>query len=183
MSSSRRLRAEKQVNYREVNDVCLPRAERAHNTTCNGLFPVCVLEKEDTHVKIHYVGYLSVHNEWREESELESLEASEASHSEGRSCGRSSFYPFSLSKNLMIKIKQLLSCSRRSSPTLKIVVPFDAIQFNGGLKLLGTPSKKVQGIQRYTIKHYQDVNPLFGRNWHYRSLNPNEDCGYVVLEL
>ena len=32
--------------------------------------------------------------------------------------------------------------------------PFNAVHFNGGLKLLGTPSKKVQGIQEhYTIMH------------------------------
>jgi hypothetical protein len=69
------------------------------------------------------------------------------------------------------QIKQSLSCSRRSSPAIRVVVPFDAIHFNGGLKLLGTPSKKVQ-----------DLNPLLGKNWHYRGLNSNGDYGYVVLE-
>lgn len=76
-------------------------------------------------------------------------------------CGDCSFEPFSLNKHLVIKIKQSLPCSRKSSPAVRIAVPFDAIHFNGGLKLLGTPSKKMQGI-RYTIMHYQDLNPLFG---------------------
>ena len=61
-------------------------------------------------------------------------------------------------------------------------MPFDAVTFNGGLRLLGTESKKVQGIQHYTIKHYRDLNPLLGKNWHFRGLNVNADYGYVILE-
>ena len=62
--------------------------------------------------------------------------------------------------------------------------PFDAVYFNGELKFLGAPSdsKEVPGIQHYTIKHYEDLNPLLGKNWHYRGLNSNGDYGYVVLE-
>ena len=31
--------------------------------------------------------------------------------------------------------------------------------------MLRTPSKKIQGIQHYTVKHYQDLNPLLGQHW------------------
>ena len=48
--------------------------------------------------------------------------------------------------------------------------------------LLGTLSKKAQGIQHYKIKHYRDLNPLLGKNWHFRGLNVNADYGYVILE-
>jgi len=89
---------------------------------------------------------------------------------------------FSLHNYLKEKIKQSLSCTRKSSPEVRIVVPFDAITFNGGLRLLGTRSKKAQGVQHYTIKRYQDLNPLLGKNWHYRGLNVNADYGYVILE-
>ena len=134
-------------------------------------------------MKVHYVGYSSSYDEWRDESELESIDVNEpAENHEDSMCGECSYEPFSLYKHLVLKIKQSLSCSRRSSPAVRIVVPFDTIHFNGGLKLLGTPSTKTQGVQRYTIKHYQDLNPLLGRNWHYRGLNSNGDYGYMVLE-
>ena len=178
-----RLRSKKRVNYREANDVRIPRAERTRSTTSNELYPVHVVERQGAkRVKVHYVGYSSAYDEWRDESELESIEVNEVESSEDTAYGEHSFEPFSLNKHLMLKIKQSLSCSRRSSPAIKIVVPFDAVHFNGGLKLLATPSKKVQGIQHYTIKHYEDLNPLLGKNWHYRGLNSNGDYGYVVLE-
>ena len=69
-SSIGRLRSKKRVNYREVNDVHLPRAERA-SSPCNELFPVHIVE--DKRVKVHYVGNSSTYNEWQDESELESI--------------------------------------------------------------------------------------------------------------
>ena len=43
------------------------------------------------------------------------------------------------------------------SPIIKINMPFDLIQFNGGLKTVGVPFKTVQGVEHYKIRHYQDV--------------------------
>ena len=65
---------------------------------------------------------------------------------------------------------------------MRIVTPFDVIQFNGGLKVCGVPSKKVCGIQQYHIRHYRDLNPLLGRNWHFRGLNINGDYGYAIMQ-
>ena len=48
--------------------------------------------------------------------------------------------------------------------------------------MLGTQSKKARGVQHYMIKHFQDLNPPLGKNWHYRGLNVNADYGYVILE-
>ena len=81
-----------------------------------------------------------------------------------------------------MKIKQSLSSTRKSSPEVRIVVPFDAITFNGGLRLLGTQSKKAQEVQHYIVKYYQDLNPLLGKNWHYSGLNVNADYGYVIQQ-
>jgi len=61
-------------------------------------------------------------------------------------------------------------------------MPFDIIQFNGGLREAGIPSKKVHGVQHYKIRHYRDLNPLPGRNWHFRGLNINGDYGYAITE-
>ena len=180
-----RLRSKRRINYREASDVRLPRAERVQARS-DKLFPVEVVKKEDKRVKVHYVGFSTKYDEWREECEIESVCTSEtspeAANSENTVCDGCSFEPFSLHNYLKVKIKQSLSCTRKSSPEVRLVMPFDAITFNGGLRLLGTQSKKAQGIQHYTIKHYQDLNPLIGKNWHYRGLNVNGDYGYVILE-
>lgn len=180
-----RLRSKRRINYREACDIRLPRAERVQAGS-DKLFPVEVVEKEDKRVKVHYVGFSTEYDEWREESELESVYTSETSPEaaslEDAVCDGCSFEPFSLHNYLKVKIKQSLSCTRKSSPEVRIVVPFDAITFNGGLRLLGTQSKKAQGVQHYTIKHYHDLNPLLGKNWHFRGLNVNADYGYVLLE-
>ena len=181
-SSSRRLRSKRTIRY---CDTRLPRPEKVRAKS-DKLFPVKVVEKEGQRVKIHYVGYSIDYDEWREESELESIASDtseEVASSEDTACEfQCSFEPFSLHNNLKVKIKQSLSCSRKGSPQVKIIVPFDAITFNGGLGLLGIQSKKVQGVQHYAIKRYQDLNPILGKNWHFRGLNVNADYGYVVLE-
>ena len=111
-------------------------------------------------MKIHYVGYASKYDEWKDESELESLEASE------KGSPVNHFQPYSLYTNLAVKIKQALSCGRKISPAVRIVMLFDVVQFSGGLREAGIPSKKVHGVQHYKIRHYRDLNPLLGRNWH-----------------
>ena len=64
---------------------------------------------------------------------------------------------------------------------MKVSKAFDSIQYNGGLKTVGKPSKMVNGVQRYRIR-YQDLNLFLGDSWHFRGLNPNGDYGYVELE-
>ncbi len=82
-----------------------------------------------------------------------------------------------------MKIKCALNCGQKVSPNIKISMPFDLIQFNGGLKTVGIPSKMVCNIQHYGIKHYQDLDPFLGSFWHYRGLNVNGDYyGYVQLD-
>ena len=104
-----RLCSKRRVNYRELNDVRIPRAERTRNTTSNELYPVHVVERQGAkRVKVHYVGYSSAYDEWRDESELESIEINEVESSEDTVCGECSFEPFSLNKYLMLKIKQSL---------------------------------------------------------------------------
>ena len=80
-----------------------------------------------------------------------------------------------------MRIKRSLTCAR-SSPDVKIVMPFDALTFNGGLKSVGVPCKKVGGIQYYTIKAYEDLNALLGFNWHVRGINIIGDYGYVIKD-
>jgi len=48
-----------------------------------------------------------------------------------------------LYKELGVRIKRRLLCSRTSSPLIKVVMLLDFLLFNGGLKEAGIPSKKV----------------------------------------
>ena len=92
-------------------------------------------------MKICSVGYASKYDEWKDESELGSLEAGEKG----------------LYTNLTVKIKQALSCGRKSSPAVRIVMPFD-VQFNGGLRVVGIPSVNkagnVYGVPKSTVYGY-----------------------------
>ena len=112
-----RLRSKRRINYCEASDVRLPRAERVQARS-DKLFPVEVVEKEDKRVKVHYVGFSTTYDKWREESELESVYTSETSQeaasSEDMVCDGCSFEPFSLHNYLKVKIKQSLSCTRKA---------------------------------------------------------------------
>ena len=61
-------------------------------------------------------------------------------------------------------------------------MPFDRIEFNGGLRTRGMKKRSIRGIDHYTIAKYQDLNGLLGDNWHYKGLNINGDFCYVLLD-
>ena len=92
------------------------------------------------------------------------------------------YQPYSVYNALRVKVKLALNCGRKVSPVVKISMPFDMIQFNGGLKTVGVPSKNIHGVQHYKINHYKDLNPFLGSYWHFRGLNVNGDYGYVLLD-
>jgi len=64
---------------------------------------------------------------------------------------------YTLYKDLGTRIKKGLI---KSSPLIKIVMPFDLLLFSGGLKEAGILSKKVGNVQHYKIAHCRDLNPL-----------------------
>ena len=64
---------------------------------------------------------------------------------------------------------------------MRIDLPFDRIEFDGGLRLCGKEKRCVHGVQRYTINQFQDLNRLLGINWHFRGINVNGDFCYVIL--
>ena len=128
-------------------------------------------------VKIHYVGFSSDWDEWRYEEELESQDDSDH-------CTTSvePYQPYSIYSCLRVRVKLALNCGRKVSPVVKISMPFDVIQFNGGLKTVGVPLKNVRGVQHYIINQYEDLNPFLGSYWRFRGLNTNGDYGYVLLD-
>ena len=105
------------MNYRELADVDIPRGKKVEcERPSNHLYPVSVLEREENHVKIHYVGYTSTYDEWREVSELKYLQDTEHQECSDTSPLQAFYEPHSLYRDLSMKIKQALICGRKSSP-------------------------------------------------------------------
>ena len=172
-------------NYKELSAINLPRGiqRRPKRVTKprEQLYAVDILERgENGRIKVHYIGYDSEYDEWKGEDELEDI--SEHQSELPASPPDSIVETYSLYRDLGVRIKRGLLCSRTSSPVIKIVMPFDVLLFNGGLKEAGVPSKRVGGIQHYKISHYRDLNHLLGQNWHVRGINANGDYGYVTCD-
>ena len=119
-------------------------------------------------VKIHYVGYSSSHDEWRDETEIVSIDPQPSEHLMETDCISNGvmYAPFSLYNELGSRIKSSLISRRKESPTVRIELPFDKVLFEGGIKVCGTESRYYRGVQKYKIAKYADLNPLLGQNWH-----------------
>ena len=87
---------------------------------------------------------------------------------------------YCLFKDLSVRIKRSLSCQRNVSSAVQIVMGFDELYFNGGLKPVSVASRKVCRVQRYKVRHYQDLNTLLGQNWHIRIVHKRGDYNYVI---
>ena len=59
-------------------------------------------------------------------------------------------------------------------------MPINVVLFNGGLKMAGKPTKKVGGVQYYTIDQYRDLDHLLGINWHVCDINSQGDYSYAI---
>ena len=66
-------------------------------------------------------------------------------------------------KELHIKIKQLLTCGRKQSPSVKINMGFDYLLFVGGLQVAGVTTRSAHGSTKYRIRAYSDLNFLLGK--------------------
>jgi len=133
-------------------------------------------------VKVHYIGYSDIYDEWKDKNELEDLTPA-TSGTTAESSGTStspSYQPYSFHKDLKFRVKKSITCSRTLSPKVVIVMPVDVLLFNGGLKMAGKPTKKVGGVQYFGIEEYRDLNHLLGTNWHVRGLNGQGDYGYAI---
>ena len=147
------------ANYRELAECKLLRSSRRNSQVKSkavDLYPIQVVGSKDhgNQVKVHYIGYSDTFDERKDVSEIEDI------HTHA---------PYSLYQDLSIRIKRSLTCAR-GSPDIKIVMPFDALTFNGGLKSVGMRSKRIGGIQDCKIK---DLNIFLGCNWHVREININ----------
>ena len=163
------------VNYRDLTMVVLPRAVREKQADSR-LYSVDVVEKNPlTHkVKIHYIGYDSDQDDWRDEADVVDMSESQPSHllSPNHS-------PY---EELALLIKSSLQSSRKGNPEVKLAMNFDKVQFDGGIRQLGTLKTDKRGIKKYSIRRYSDLEFLLGRKWFIRGINENGDFCYVVLD-
>lgn len=175
--SLRPRRSTNRPNYKLLADIDLPKAKRYRTSSKQDeLYAVTIVERQDTRVKVHYVGYGSEHDEWRPEADIVPLDSNDVE----RDCDDPVPRPFTLYTELRNKIKSALNSGRKESPVVRIDMPFDKLQFDGGLKQYGTFVRTFRGIDRYNISHYHDLNVLLGKNWHFRGLNSQGDFCYVI---
>ena len=122
MRSKRKLN---KVNYKQLYFTKLPRAKRVRkqkpNDSCDELFSIEILQREDQRVQIHYIGYDEKYDEWKDETEIECLSKNEAEAESVGAC----YKPLSPYDILRLRIKRAMTCSRKDSPSVKITMPFD----------------------------------------------------------
>lgn len=178
----RELRARAAINYKEPREsditIAAPGRTKTVKSSKTNLFPIEVVDEDSTRYKVHYVGFSSKHDEWQMKSDVVDLEHGDSEEAPNHQISQ---HRFSLYHELATRIKTALNSSRKESPIIKIDMPFDGIEFNGGLRICGENKRCVRGVQRYTITKYQDLNGLLGANWHYRGINANGDFCYVLL--
>ena len=124
---------------------------------------------EQGRVKVHYIGYGSEYDEWREPAGLIDLDSP---------CMVSEKYD--LHQELALRIKSALTASRKSNPSVKIIMPFDKHVFSEGLAALGFVYKSTNNLTRYRITQYSDLDDLLGKGWHFRGLNSAGDFCFVI---
>ena len=134
----RKLKLDK-ANYKELASLKIPCNVKRRKVNSKELYLVDILEREEGRVRVHYIGYESTHDEWKDEAELEVLEED----SEEPEPSEELLEPYSLYKDLGVRIKKALSCNRVGSPQIRLVMPFDILLFNGGLRASGIPTKVV----------------------------------------
>ena len=129
------------------------------------LYLIEVVEIDGSRARVHYIGYNSSSNEWRDLAELVTIPPTPRSHYDNTSnvTGHNMplnipIQPFSLYNELRIKIKQALVCrSGKTSPSVIIDMGFDYLLLKGGLQAVGVAEQKTHGNNvRYKLKCYKD---------------------------
>ena len=151
----RRLKWSK-TSYRDLVHFKLPKSTPTPNrrrkitetSARDNLYPVKIVQKEGDKVKIHYIGYGKKYDEWKDQCDVELITGDEVSQCESAIQEQDElpvqvYKPYSLYNDLSVRIKKAIICSRTGSPKVKIIMPFDVMMFNGGIKMAGRPIKKI----------------------------------------
>ena len=177
------IRPGRRVDYKASNDIVLPVAERCRRPRRSAraeLYPVEVLERDEEtkRVKVHYTGYGSSDDEWKDESDVVDLTQENGENDvEPQHLITPTFY---LYQQLALRIKISLQSSRKGNPEVRITMDFDKLLFDGGIRRVGTLKNKQR--VRYTIRNYSDLDEFLGSKWFIRGLNSNGDFCYAMLK-
>ena len=121
-----KLRQGPKKNYKELDDMKLPRAKRTtKQKLTDQLCAIEVLEEKDDQVKIHYTGYSSNYDEWRSADDIVQPKVPER------------YRPFDHHQQLAYAIKSSLYSGRDRDPSIRLEIPFDKLMFQGGMKMAG----------------------------------------------
>ena len=161
-------------DYKELADTKLLQAKRSSKHDTDKLFAVEIVEEEENRVKIHYTGYSSKHDEWRDKEDI--VEPTVASSEAGR------YKLLDIHEILAYAIKSSLVSGRDGDPAARVEVPFDRLIFQGGLKLAGKLVKVVRGEEHYGITQHKDLTPYLGEKWLIRGINAHLDFCAVLAE-
>lgn len=129
------------------------------------LYEIEVLKEKGSQVKVHYTGYGSEYDEWKEKSDVIFSKPAFPSDVE---------QPIPSLTHLACVIKKRLLPSRSDDPEVRIQMPCDQASFNE-LKERGVCRSGGAGSGKYTISSYQVLDDVFGEKWHYRIANLTGD--------
>ena len=123
-------------------------------------------------MKIHYTGYSSRHDEWRNREDV--LQPPIVIPEK--------YKPLDVHELLSYAIKSSLVSGRDRDPAIRLEVPFDKLIFQGGLRAAGKLVRAVRGEEHYTITEHKDLTPFLGEKWFIRGINSHFDFCAVIVE-
>ena len=171
MSKNRR-RVASHISIEACASADCARLGRRQTESKNKFYEIEIIEKRGSQVKVHYIGYGSEYDEWKEESEVVYSKSSFPLDDENQS--------ISPLTELTCAMKKKLLPSRSEDPDVRIQISCDV----ASLKLIqerGIMRTNCHG--RYGISNYHDLDDIFGERWYYRIANHTGDFSYVVVQF
>lgn len=176
MATRYQLRRKDKKNYRDLCQVQLPRAKCIKDIDAT-LYELEIVEDVyNSRVKVHFVGYDSGCDEWRDKADIVSLKPQYDNDWRSVYCVYAG--PLYLHSELAYQVKLALKPSTRSDPNVRI----NKYLFVCGLQQAGKFLKSSHGYDIYGITSYSSLVPILGRQWHLRVLNKEKDFCHAILD-
>ena len=121
-------------------------------------------------MKIHYSGYSSEYDEWRDKEDI--VEPAEPER----------YCPYDHHQQLVYAIKSSLYSGRDQDPAVRLEVPFDKLIYQRGMMTAGKLLKVIRGEEHYGIAKHQDLVPYLGKHWFIRGINAHLDFCAILAD-
>ena len=175
-----RVTRKKVIDFKKLTTVELPKRRKLAKRDTDGLYDIEVLEKCDGRVRIHYVGYSELYDEWCLQSEIVVKNSTVQHDTDGsRAVCVTVPYVFSLYRELSQRIKQCLTSGRESFPLVEIETSFDVVQYDGGLIATIRPAEVY--LSREYCPYYSAIQMQHTWKSTWRCLNEAGDFCFVNL--